>query len=39
MRQEYRSSKSGASRSCDWLPLVLAIGARGAPLTKTDGKY
>ena len=38
MRQEYRSSKSVASRSCDWLLLVLPIGARGAPLTKTDGK-
>ena len=38
MRQECRTSKSVASRSCDWLLLVLAMRARGAPLTKTDGK-
>ena len=38
MRQECRTSKSVALCSCDWLLLVLAIRARGAPLTKTDGK-
>ena len=43
MRQECRTSKSVASRSCDWLILVLAMRAQGAPLTKqnktkTDGK-
>ena len=26
------------SRPCDWLLLVLAMRAQGAPLTKTDGK-
>ena len=34
MRQECRTFKSVASRSCDCLFLVLAIGVRGAPLTK-----
>ena len=38
MRQGCRTSKSVAFRSCDWLRLVLAMRARGAPLTKTDGK-
>ena len=38
MRQECRTSKSVAPRSCDWLLLVLAMRARGAPLAKTDGK-
>ena len=38
MRQEWRTSKSVLSRSCDWLLLVLAMRARGDPLTKTDGK-
>jgi hypothetical protein len=38
MRQEYRTSKSIASRSCDWLLLVLAMRPLGASLTKTDGK-
>ena len=37
MRQEYRTSKSVVSRSCDWLLLVLAMRAQGTPLTKTDG--
>jgi hypothetical protein len=39
MRQENRTSKSVASRLCDWLLLVLAIRPLGAPITKTDGKY
>ena len=38
MRQECRNSKNVASRSCDWLLIVLAMRARGASLTKTDGK-
>ena len=38
IRQECRTSKSVASHSCDWLLLVLAMRARGAPVTKTDGK-
>ena len=38
MRQEYKSFKSVASCPCDWLLLVLIMRARGAPLTKTDGK-
>ena len=38
MRQECRTSKSVASRFCDWLLLVLAMRAQGASLTKTDGK-
>ena len=38
MRQECRTYKSVASRPCDWLFLVLAMRAWGAPLTKTDGK-
>jgi hypothetical protein len=38
MRQEPRTFKSVASRPCDWLLLVLAMRARGAPLTKTDNK-
>ena len=38
MRQECRIFKSVASRPCDWLFLVLATRARGASLTKTDGK-
>jgi hypothetical protein len=40
MRQEYRTSRSVASRPCDWLLLVLAMIMRplGASLTKTDGK-
>jgi hypothetical protein len=38
MRQEYRTFKSVATRPCDWLLLVLAMRAQGAPLTKTDGK-
>ena len=37
MRQECRTSKSVASHSCDWLLLILAIGAQGASLPKTDG--
>ena len=38
MRQECRTSKGVTSRSCDWLFLVLAMRAQGAPLTETDGK-
>jgi hypothetical protein len=38
MRQEYRTFKNVTSRPCDWLLLVLTMRARGAPLTKTDGK-
>ena len=37
-RQECRTFKSVASRPCDWLLLVLTMRARGATLTKTDGK-
>ena len=32
------TSKSVASRSCDWLHLILAMRARGTPLTRTNGK-
>ena len=38
MRQECRGFKSVASGPCDWLLLVLAMRARGALLTETDGK-
>ena len=38
MRQECRTFKGAASRPCDWFLLVLAMRARGAPLTKTYGK-
>ena len=38
MRQECRTFKSVASYPCDWLLLVLVMRARGASLTKTDGK-
>jgi hypothetical protein len=38
MREEYRTSKSVASRPSDWLLLVLAMRPLGAPLTKTNGK-
>ena len=37
-RQECRTLTSVASSPCDWLLLVLAMRARGAALTKTDGK-
>ena len=35
MRQECRTFET---QGCDWLLLVLAMRARGASLTKTDGK-
>ena len=38
MRQECRTFKSVASRPSDWLLLVLAIRAQGAPITTSDGK-
>ena len=38
MRHEHKTFKSVASCPCDSLLLVLAMRARGAPLTKTDGK-
>ena len=38
MREECRTFKSVASRPCDWLLLVLATRAQGAPLTKPDAK-
>jgi hypothetical protein len=38
LRQECRTFNSVASRPCDWLLLVLAMRARGAPSTKNNGK-
>ena len=38
MSQECQTFKSVASRPCDWLLRVLAMRARGVPLTITDGK-
>ena len=38
MRQECRTFKSVASHPRDWLLLVLVMRARGASITKTDGK-
>jgi hypothetical protein len=38
MRQECRTFKSVTSHPCDWLLLIFAMRAQGAPLTKTDGK-
>ena len=38
MRRQYKTFESVTSEPCDWLLLVLAMRARGAPLTKVDGK-